>query len=81
MTARARKPSWTRWDDVPDAMVRLASERTAFLLERYPLDSLPLPRALANAYLQGMQDAAEVAAGMLARDFEPKSPEIPDGLA
>lgn len=77
----ARKPSWTRWDGVPDAMVRLATDRTAFLLERYPLDSLPLPRALANAYLQGMQDAAEVAAGMMARDFEPKRQTAPEGLA
>lgn len=77
----ARKPSWTRWDDVPDAMVRLASERTAFLLERYPLDSLPLPKALANAYLQGMQDAAEVAAGIMHRDFEPKRQTAPEGLA
>jgi hypothetical protein len=63
-------------------MLQLAKDRTAFLLERHPLTIQTLPVALANAYLQGLADAAEVAAGIMHRDFTPKrDTNAPEGLA
>ena len=76
------KATWTDWPDVPPKLFQLAKDRTAFLLERHPLTIQTPPVALANAYLQGMADAAEVAAVVMHRDFEPKVPtNIPEGLA
>ena len=76
-----RKASWTQWPDVPPAALQLAKDRTAFLLEKHPLTIQTLPVALANAYLQGMADTAEVSAVVMRRDFEPKQPTAPEGLA
>lgn len=78
----SRKASWTQWPDVPPKMVQLAKDRTAFLLEKHPLTIQTLPVALANAYLQGMADTAEVSAAVMHRDFEPKTTSTaPEGLA
>jgi len=77
-----RKATWTTWPDVPPKAFQLAKDRTAFLLERHPLTIQTLPVALANAYLQGMADATDVAAALMHRDFAPKqSDNAPKGLA
>lgn len=76
-----RKPQWKTWPDVPTQALQLAKDRTAFLLEKHPLTIQTLPVALANAYLQGMADATEVAAGLMHREFQPKPPHAPEGLA
>lgn len=76
-----RKPQWTHWPDVPSKAFQLAKDRTAFLLEKHPLTIQTLPVALANAYLQGMADATEVAAGLMHREFQPKQSAAPEGLA
>ena len=75
------KASWAHWPDVPPKAFQLAKDRTAFLLERHPLTIQTLPVALANAYLQGIADATEVAAGVMHRDFQPKQPTAPEGLS
>jgi len=77
-----RKSTWAQWPDVPPKVFHLAKGRTAFLLEKHPLTIQTLPVALANAYLQGLADAAEVAAGIMHRDFTPKrDTNAPEGLA
>jgi hypothetical protein len=77
-----RKSTWTQWPDVPPKVFQLAKDRTAFLLEKHPLTIQTLPVALANAYLQGLADATETAAGVMLRDFTPKrETNALDGLA
>jgi hypothetical protein len=77
------KTTWTQWPDVPSEVLQLAKDRTAFLLEKHPLTIQTLPVSLANAYLQGLADAAETAAGVMHRDFTPKrdTANAPEGLA
>lgn len=75
------KASWTLWPDVPPKMLQLAKDRTAFLMERHPLTIHTFEMAMANAYLQGMADTAEVSAAVMHRDFNPKqAANVPDGL-
>lgn len=56
-------PKFKPWKGVTREMVRLAEERTSYLLERWPMDAQSLPKKLANAYLQGIADAAEAQRG------------------
>lgn len=78
----SKKASWAVWPDVPSKMLQLAKARTAFLMERHPLTIHTFETALANAYLQGMADTAEVSAAVMHRDFQPKQAvNVPDGLA
>ncbi len=55
------------WPDVPAPVVKLAEERTGFLMEYHVVTTRTIKGLLANAYLQGMADCAEVSAGMMLR--------------
>ena len=50
-------PTAVQWPDVPSAMFEVARRRTMFL-RGGPLETMPLASLLANAYLQGVNDAA-----------------------
>ena len=77
-----QRASWTLWPDVPQKVLQLAKDRTAFLMERHPLTIQTFQVSLANAYLQGLADAAETAAAVMHRDFTPKhETNAPEGLA
>jgi hypothetical protein len=73
---------FARWEGVTREQIRLAEDRTAFLRESHLLASNPLRLTHANAYLQGVADAADVAARMLDRAVEPTfKRDAPGGLA
>ncbi len=55
------------WPDVPAPVVKLAEERTTFLMQHHVITTRTIGRLLANAYLQGMADCVEVSAGMMLR--------------
>ena len=57
------RPRFRPWKGVTREMTELAKERTAYLLETCPMSSQTLPIKLANAYLQGIADAAEAQRG------------------
>lgn len=61
MMATRPKPKFRPWKGVTREMRQLAEERTRYLLEQWPMDAQTLPIKLANAYLQGIADAAEAA--------------------
>ena len=56
---RPKKPRFRPWKDIPPEMIRVARDRTAYLAEPHPLAVQPFRTALANAYMQGLADAAE----------------------
>lgn len=56
---RPRKPRFRQWKGIPRDMVCIARDRTAYLAEPHPLSVQPFRTALANAYMQGIADAAE----------------------
>lgn len=73
---------YRQMDGVSKAMLQLAKDRTAYLLTPHVIGDRPMTITLANAYLQGMMDAAETAAGVMHRDFMPKQVgNAPEGLA
>lgn len=55
----ARKPRYGPWKGIQREWLRLAYDRTDYLLDTHPLSVQPLKTALANAYLQGIADAGE----------------------
>lgn len=57
--ARPRKPRYGPWKGIQREWLRLAYDRTDYLLDTHPLSVQPLKTALANAYLQGIADAGE----------------------
>lgn len=84
---RPSKPKYTVWKGLKREWIRMAEDRTDFLLLLHPLSVLPLKSLLANAYLQGLADCAEVAADMLHRRdmaaeaaVEQKTTTVPEGL-
>lgn len=82
--ARRRKPSYRQWPDVTTEMLQLAGDRTSFLCEPHILHTKTVTGLLANAYLQGVADCAEIAADiMLRRDSEGTggvTKRVPEGL-
>lgn len=56
---RPKKPRLRPWKDIPPEMMRVARDRTDYLAEPHPLAVQPFRTALANAYMQGLADAAE----------------------
>lgn len=82
--ARRITPSYRQWPNVTNEMVRLAEDRTRFLCEPYILRTKTVTGLLANAYLQGVADCAEIAADMrLRRDSEGTggvAKKVPEGL-
>lgn len=78
---RRGRMDYRQWTDVPKAMLDLAKERTAFLLTPHVIGERAMSLTLANAYLQGMQDAADTAAAVMHREFIPKQPDnAPEGV-
>ncbi len=49
--------------NVPPGVVDLARRRTEFLLNRIVNWDMPIKQALANSYVQGMNDAMDVLVG------------------
>lgn len=82
--SRTRKPAYRKWEGLPKGVTTLAKQRTEFLRTDHVMSMLPLPALLANAYLQGIADATETAAAMMAREgFDPtrRKEAPPEGLA
>ena len=60
---RPRKPQFRQWKGIPKDAIRIAYDRTEYLMERHPLSVQTYKMALANAYLQGIADAGEAQEG------------------
>lgn len=56
---RKQNPMGIRMEGLKPEWVKLAGERTEFLLHHVHLRAMPLQTILANAWLQGAMDAAE----------------------
>ena len=65
-------------------MVKLAEDRTEFLREPHVLSMKTVTGLLANAYLQGVADCAEIASDMMLRrdskDTGGGAKKVPEGL-
>lgn len=59
------KPRFGRWVGLRREDIDLAKRRTTYLLETWPMGAQTPPIKLANAYLQGVADAAETQRGEL----------------
>lgn len=57
------KPRFGPWKGLRKEDIELAKRRTEYLLEHWPMSAQTLPIKLANAYLQGIADAAEAQRG------------------
>lgn len=57
------KPRFAPWKGLREEDINLAKRRTEYLLEQWPMGAQTLPIKLANAYLQGIADAAETQRG------------------
>ena len=57
------RPRFGQWKGLRKEDIELAKRRTEYLLEQWPMSAQTLPIKLANAYLQGIADAAEAQRG------------------
>ena len=57
------KPRFSPWKGLRKEDIDLAKRRTEYLLEHWPMSAQTPPIKLANAYLQGIADAAEAQRG------------------
>lgn len=61
--APRRRTEFRPWWGLPREAIELAKRRTAYLLDQWPIEAQTLPIKLANAYMQGIADAAEATRG------------------
>ena len=77
-----KRINYSTWEGVPEPMIRLAEERTRFLQHENIMSMKTVKALLANAYLQGMADCADVSAALLIKRDEPQlKSSTPEGLA